>query len=111
MSLQIENITALIEQPSEEMEKVRDTLRMDVINNTINLDKRIFKLYDLIENELLGPLVCSSKLHLLLQGMRPRRMQSGASALCIRHKSKSLFAFGLRALLHRITSHDLREKL
>ena len=60
MSLQIENITALIEQPSEEMEKVRDTLRMDVINNTINLDKRIFKLYDLIENELLGGLVCSS---------------------------------------------------
>ncbi len=60
MCLQIENITALIEQPSETMEKVKDTLRMDVINNTINLDKRLFKLYDLIENELLGTLVCSS---------------------------------------------------
>ena len=58
--MQIENITALIEQPSQEMEKVKITLRMDVINNTTNLDKRIFKLYDLIENELLGLLVCSS---------------------------------------------------
>ena len=42
------------------MEQIKDTLRIDVINNTNNLDKRLSKLYDLIENELLGPLVCSS---------------------------------------------------
>lgn len=41
------------------METIKDTLRLDVINHTNNLDKRLFKLYDLIESDLLGPLVCS----------------------------------------------------
>lgn len=58
--LQVESINALLELPSDRMAEIKDTLRMDVINHTINLDKRLSKLYDLIENELLGPLVCSS---------------------------------------------------
>jgi hypothetical protein len=35
-------------------------LRLDVINSTVNIDTRLVKLYELVENDLLGALALSS---------------------------------------------------
>ena len=35
-------------------------LRLDVINSTVNIDTRLVKLYELVENDLLGALTLSS---------------------------------------------------
>ena len=44
--------------PAEKME-VEESLRLEIINHTVNLDKRLRKLYELIESDLLGSLVVS----------------------------------------------------
>ena len=49
----------MMEMPPEKMEEVEDLLRLDVINSTVNVDKRLEKLYELIENDLLGNLMFS----------------------------------------------------
>ncbi len=49
-------MSGLLELPPGTMHELGDKLRLEVINNTVNLDKRLSKLYELIENELLGSL-------------------------------------------------------
>lgn len=44
----------------ERIEKVEEQLRLQVINSTINIDKRLVNLYQLIENDLLGSLQFST---------------------------------------------------
>ena len=44
----------MVETSPEKMGTVERTVRLDVINSTVNIDKRLVKLYDLIENDLLG---------------------------------------------------------
>ena len=48
-----------LETPADKMTEVEDSLRLEVINHTVNLDKRLEKLYELIENDLLGNLMFS----------------------------------------------------
>jgi len=49
-------MSGLLELPPQTMHELGDKLRLEVINNTVNLDKRLAKLYELIENDLLGSL-------------------------------------------------------
>jgi hypothetical protein len=53
---QVERLSGLVEMGPERIEKVEDQLRLQVINSTINIDKRLVNLYQLIENDLLGSL-------------------------------------------------------
>jgi len=52
----VEHMSGLLELPPQTMHELGDKLRLEVINNTVNLDKRLAKLYELIENDLLGSL-------------------------------------------------------
>jgi hypothetical protein len=53
---QVERLSAMLELTPELMEKVEEKMRLQVINSTVNIDKRLIKLYELIENDLLGRL-------------------------------------------------------
>lgn len=57
--MQIEHLSLKLEIPADKMTEVEDSLRLEVINHTVNLDKRLEKLYELIENDLLGNLMFS----------------------------------------------------
>lgn len=53
---QVERLSGLVEMGPERIGKVEDQLRLQVINSTININKRLVNLYELIENDLLGSL-------------------------------------------------------
>ena len=40
--------------------EAEQSLRLDVINSTVNIDMRLARLYDLLENDLLGALTLGS---------------------------------------------------
>ena len=54
----MERLSRLIDTPVKEME---DHKRFEVINSTANVDKRLVKLFELIENDLLAKIVHSSQ--------------------------------------------------
>ena len=59
----MERLSGLIETPVEAMcaaDTVAQSVRQDIINSSVNIDKRLTKLYDLLENDLLGGLQYSS---------------------------------------------------
>jgi hypothetical protein len=49
----------MVEMSPERMEAAEERARQQVINSTVNVDKRLALLYDLVENELLGRLQAS----------------------------------------------------
>jgi len=55
---QVERLSKLIETPVHDMD---DKIRFEVINSTANVDKRLVKLFELIENDLLAKIVHSSQ--------------------------------------------------
>lgn len=55
--LQVERLSGMIETPPERMD---DKLRLSAINSTVNIDARLTKLYEVIENDLLGKLQFSA---------------------------------------------------
>ena len=55
---QVERLSKLIETPVDEMEV---TKRLQIINSTVNVDKRLVKLFELIETDILAKIVHSSQ--------------------------------------------------
>ena len=55
---QVERLSKLIETPVHDMD---NKIRFEVINSTANVDKRLVKLFELIENDLLAKIVHSSQ--------------------------------------------------
>lgn len=58
MYLQVERLSKLIETPVSNMV---DTKRFEVINSTANVDKRLVKLFELIENDFLAKIMHSTQ--------------------------------------------------
>ncbi|CAL8462233.1 g1764 [Coccomyxa elongata] len=56
LEAEVERLSGLVEMGPERIGKVEDQLRLQVINSTININKRLVNLYELIENDLLGSL-------------------------------------------------------
>ena len=56
MWMQVERLSKLIETPVSDMV---DSKRFEVINSTANVDKRLVKLFELIENDFLAKIVHS----------------------------------------------------
>lgn len=56
--MQVERLSKLIETPVDEMEV---TKRLQIINSTVNVDKRLVKLFELIETDILAKIVHSSQ--------------------------------------------------
>lgn len=54
----------------ERIERVEEQMRLQVINSTINIDKRLTNLYQLIEDDLLGSLQFSTN-YIAPYGVRP----------------------------------------
>lgn len=54
---QVERLSMLIETPPNQM---GDQVRLHVINSAVNIDQRLLKLYEVIENDLLGRLQFSA---------------------------------------------------
>ena len=53
-----------------------DKIRFEVINSTANVDKRLVKLFELVENDLLAKIVHST------QSIAPYKASQSASLLC-----------------------------
>ena len=56
---QVERLSGLIQTPMKtlcEDGATAEAVRQDIINSSVNIDKRLTKLYDLIENDILGSL-------------------------------------------------------
>ncbi len=56
---QVERLSGLIQTPLKtlcEDGATAEGVRQDIINSSVNIDKRLTKLYDLIENDILGSL-------------------------------------------------------
>ncbi len=56
---QVERLSGLIETPIEKLcddGATAEAVRQDIINSSVNIDKRLTNLYDLIENDILGSL-------------------------------------------------------
>lgn len=51
---QVERLSGLIGADEEKMQEAEHDMRLAVINSTVNVDKRLERLYELIENDLLG---------------------------------------------------------
>ncbi|DBB04542.1 TPA: hypothetical protein ACH3X1_012624 [Trebouxia sp. C0004] len=58
LEFEVERLSKLIETPVHDMD---DKIRFEVINSTANVDKRLVKLFELIENDLLAKIVHSSQ--------------------------------------------------
>ena len=58
LHLQVERLSKLIETPVREMV---DSKRFEVINSTANVDKRLVKLFELIENDFLAKIMHSTQ--------------------------------------------------
>lgn len=56
--IQVERLSKLIETPVDDMDV---TKRLDIINSTVNVDKRLVKLFELIETDLLAKIVHSTQ--------------------------------------------------
>jgi enamine deaminase RidA (YjgF/YER057c/UK114 family) len=52
--MQVERLSGLLGTEPQKMEEAEEQIRSQVINSTVNVDKRLQKLYELIENDLLG---------------------------------------------------------
>ena len=55
----MERLSGLIETPVEKLCEdgaTAEAVRQDIINSSVNIDKRLTNLYDLIENDILGSL-------------------------------------------------------
>jgi len=77
---QVERLSKLIETPVHDMD---NKIRFEVINSSANVDKRLVKLFELIENDLLAKIVHSS------QSIAP-------------YKASSPHFFGCCTLLHHV---------
>lgn len=58
LEFEVERLSKLIETPVHDMD---NKIRFEVINSTANVDKRLVKLFELIENDLLAKIVHSSQ--------------------------------------------------
>lgn len=104
---QVERLSGMLEMTPERMEKVEDKVRLQVINSTVNIDKRLIKLYELIENDLLGRLQYTVS-YIAPYGVRPalsflmaltcRRMPPHLPASCSR--SLPHLAYGICMLCY-----------
>lgn len=56
--LQVERLSKLTETPVENMD---ETKRLEIINSTVNVDKRLVKLFELIETDLLANILHSTQ--------------------------------------------------
>ena len=56
--MQVERLSKLIETPVSDMV---DSKRFEVINSTANVDKRLVKLFELIENDFLAKIMHSTQ--------------------------------------------------
>ena len=56
--MQVERLSKLIETPVGDMV---DSKRFEVINSTANVDKRLVKLFELIENDFLAKIMHSTQ--------------------------------------------------
>ena len=56
--LQVERLSKLTETPVDDMD---ETKRLEIINSTVNVDKRLIKLFELIEADLLAKIVHSTQ--------------------------------------------------
>lgn len=52
--MQVERLSKLLGTEAQKIEEAGEQIRSQVINSTVNVDKRLQKLYELIENDLLG---------------------------------------------------------
>ena len=50
----------MTEMTPERIMAAENSLRLDVINSTVNIDMRLARLYELVENDLLGALTLGS---------------------------------------------------
>ena len=50
----------MTEMTPERIMAAENSLRLDVINSTVNIDMRLVRLYELVENDLLGALTLGS---------------------------------------------------
>ena len=57
---QVERLSMMTEMTPDRILAAETALRLDVINSTVNIDTRLVKLYELVENDLLGALTLSS---------------------------------------------------
>lgn len=64
--MQVEQLSRTIQMnPSQLMvlkgdERAQEGMRLSAINMTVNIDRRLIKLFELVENDLLGRLQCSA---------------------------------------------------
>ena len=72
--MQVERLSKLIETPVYDMV---DTKRFEVINSTANVDKRLVKLFELIENDFLAKIVHST------QSIAPYKASCSFRLLCL----------------------------
>lgn len=56
----MERLSMMTEMTPDRILAAETALRLDVINSTVNIDTRLVKLYELVENDLLGALALSS---------------------------------------------------
>lgn len=56
--LQVDRLSKLTETPVDDM---NETKRLQIINSTVNVDKRLVKLFELIETDLLAKIVHSTQ--------------------------------------------------
>ena len=57
---QVERLSMMTELTPDRIMEAEQSLRLDVINSTVNIDMRLARLYDLLENDLLGALTLGS---------------------------------------------------
>ena len=60
MPCQVERLSMMTELTPDRIMEAEQSLRLDVINSTVNIDMRLARLYDLLENDLLGALTLVS---------------------------------------------------
>ncbi|KAK9817712.1 hypothetical protein WJX72_001099 [[Myrmecia] bisecta] len=78
LEAEVERLSGLIETP---IDKMNGDMRLRVINSTVNIDKRIVKMYELVENDLLGKLQFSVNYIAPYKGQSTLRAADGATEL------------------------------
>ncbi len=64
--MQVEQLSRTIQMNPSQLtilksnEKALEETRLSAINMTVNIDRRLIKLFELVENDLLGRLQCSA---------------------------------------------------
>ena len=65
-ALQVEQLSRTIQMSPSQLvvmksnERAHEETRLGAINTTVNIDRRLVKLFELVENDLLGRLQCSA---------------------------------------------------